>query len=166
MQVLKLSNGYEPVEIISWQEAIRLIFLEKAEIVKQYDGKFIRTVSKTFSMPSVIKLSVPFARFRKKVKFSRKNVFVRDGHRCQYCGNVYSVSRLTLDHVVPRSLGGLSSWNNLVTCCVECNKKKANKTLEQSGMKLLSTPGAPNWLPTNLYSSKEFVPKEWLDYLK
>src|SRR6185295_14741718 len=95
-----------------------------------------------------VRLRKAFRRFAKPVKFSRVNIYARDEYRCQYCGTKCTIDRLTYDHVVPRSRGGKTSWENIVSCCYACNAKKANRTPAEARMHLLSTPGRPTWIPS------------------
>lgn len=108
------------------------------------DNRPVRSASRAFPSPSIIRLknyiSVPF----KNIILSRKNILKRDGHRCAYCGK--KVSELTLDHILPRSRGGEDTWDNLVACCLRCNNKKGNRTPAESGMKLLVKPYTPDYI--------------------
>lgn len=114
----------------------------KAELVAEKKTRFIRTVSRSYPYPSVIKLlayiNIPY----KKIDLSRKNILKRDNNRCQYCGK--KAPDITLDHIIPRSRGGQDSWDNLVAACVRCNNRKGNRTPEEANMKLLSKPRRPN----------------------
>lgn len=118
-----------------------MLFLTKADLIATNKNLSIRTVNHSYPFPSVIRLRryihFPF----KKVEMSRKNIFRRDGHRCQYCD---SPKDLTLDHVIPKSRGGGDSWENLVTACKICNNQKGNRTPEEANMPLLSKPSKPH----------------------
>ncbi|HPO63646.1 MAG TPA: HNH endonuclease [Candidatus Kapabacteria bacterium] len=141
-RVLVLNQGYEPVTICSTKKAVLLLFLTKAELVEEREDKYIRSVSRCFPFPSVIRLSnyikVPY----KKIELSRKNVLRRDENRCQYCGK--RDIEMTIDHIIPKSRGGTDSWENLVTACKHCNNKKGNRTPEEANMKLIKMPRKPN----------------------
>ncbi len=164
-RVLKLNQSYEPIEIINWQDAIRLIFLEKAEIVREYDDKKLHSAKDVFNMPAVIRLYSSFRRPRKRVKFNRKNIVARDRCRCLYCGNKFLPSELTFDHVIPRSRGGPTTWENIVSCCKPCNDKKADRTPARANMKLKKKPSRPDWIPIAALSlSKKHIPKPWRDF--
>src|SRR4051812_6037565 len=145
-RTLLLTQGYEPIQIISWQRAITLLALDKVDVIEQYDDE-IRAVSIAMQVPAVVRLRKAFPRKAKPVKFSRVNIYARDGHRCQYCGVRCTTADLTYDHVIPRSKGGLTTWENIVSACYVCNRKKANRTPPEAGMKLLSTPARPTWMP-------------------
>lgn len=164
-KVLKINQNYEPIEIISWKEAMRLIFLEKAEVVQEYEDKFLRTAKTTFKMPAVIRLNSSFKRPRKRIKFNRKNIWARDRYRCLYCGKKFSSNELTLDHVIPRAQGGTTCWENIVACCVPCNDKKRNRTPAQANMKLKRHPAKPDWMPVAIMSlSRSTIPEPWKAY--
>jgi len=158
---LLLNATYEPMKVISWQRAITLLVLGKAELVEAYD-EVIRGINHTFDLPSVVRLR-RYARQDRRVKFSRTNVYRRDDFTCQYCGNQPGVARLTLDHVVPRAHGGRTEWTNIVTACMECNSSKADRTPEQARMALASTPVRPDSMPA--LASNEIAHPAWRDYL-
>jgi 5-methylcytosine-specific restriction endonuclease McrA len=164
-QTLLLSHAYEPVKVIPWQRALTLLFLNKVEIVEEYDEE-IRSPSYVIKIPAVARLLRAFKRFRKPVKFSRVNIYARDRYTCQYCGESKPTDELTYDHVLPRAQGGLTEWTNIVTCCVDCNGFKANRTPEQAKMKLLNKPVRPEWVPAMTISvSRRSLPAAWRDYL-
>jgi len=123
---------------VHYKEAFRLLFSEKAEILCTY-SKTLKTVTKEFLIPAVIRLVKKF-RILFNVRLTRKNIFIRDGHRCQYCGKQFPASDLTIDHVLPRSKGGGFKWENVVSSCLKCNTLKSNKTPEQARMPLLRLP--------------------------
>jgi 5-methylcytosine-specific restriction endonuclease McrA len=141
-KVLVLNQSYEPVTICSAKKAIILIYMTKAEMIAQRDGKVVHSVRNSYPYPSVIRLSrfihVPF----KKIDLSRMNILRRDNYRCQYCGA--KTQDLTIDHVIPKSRGGGDSWDNLVCCCQRCNNKKGNRTPEEARMSLISKPIRPH----------------------
>ena len=164
-RTLVLSQGYEPVEIVSWQRALTLMFLGKAEVIEEYDRN-IKTTSLLIKIPAVVRLLKAFRRYRKPVKFSRVNIYGRDNYRCQFCGVKRSINELTFDHIIPRSKGGGTNWLNIVTCCGDCNRKKANRTPQEAGMKLLKQPMQPTAEPVLIVTlSRESVPDAWRDYL-
>jgi 5-methylcytosine-specific restriction endonuclease McrA len=163
-QTLLLSQGYEPLATITWQRAICLLTLGKVEVVETYDRE-IRSVHLVLKMPAVVRLINAFRRSRQSVRFSRQNVLARDRWQCQYCGTRKPAEELTYDHVVPRSQGGQTCWENIVTSCVECNAAKANRTPLQAGLRLLRRPVRPDWIPmVTLRISREAVPKAWQGY--
>jgi 5-methylcytosine-specific restriction endonuclease McrA len=140
-KVLLLNASYEPLNVCTWKRAVSLMLKGKAEEV-EYTEKLI---NRTISTPSVIKLRYYVAVPYKELPFSKKNVLLRDNHTCQYCGK--KAKELTVDHIIPKSKGGGNSWENLVTACAECNCKKANRTPQEAGMKLVKNPLKP---PNNM----------------
>ena len=131
--VLLLDAEWRPVRVETWQRAIVSFFLGKVEVVHYSRDKTISCVERTYPMPSVVRSLRKIKRSRTgktRVKFSRLNVYVRDNFTCQYDGIQYKTEDLTFDHVVPRSLGGKTTWENIVTSCVSCNTEKADHMLE------------------------------------
>ncbi|UCC43484.1 MAG: HNH endonuclease [Candidatus Zixiibacteriota bacterium] len=139
--VLLLNQNYEPLSICSAKRAIVLMFQGKAEMIEANDGLKIRTVSQSFSLPSVVRLwqyrRVPF----KRIMLTRKNIIMRDKHRCQYCGATKGA--MTVDHVIPRTRTGKDVWENMVCACVRCNNKKGDRTPLEANMKLIKKPVRP-----------------------
>jgi 5-methylcytosine-specific restriction endonuclease McrA len=140
-QVLVLNASYEPLNVTTVRRAHVLVFKGKAEVVEELDRP-LHAASDTYPWPHVIRL-VTYVRVPRAVqrKISRRALFARDGWRCVYCGT--SGGRLTLDHVVPRSRGGESSWENVVTSCATCNHKKGNRLLEETQMTMAVQPRPP-----------------------
>lgn len=143
-QTLLLNSTYEPLGVLSWQKAVSLWVADKVEIVEEYDDFDLKSVSFTMKCPAVVRLLKYVKRTKKKVKFSRMNVFRRDEHSCAYCGDEPGIKGLTFDHVVPRSQGGKTNWDNIVTACYACNSKKRNRTPQEAGMALLRKPYRPD----------------------
>ncbi|HDM10761.1 MAG: HNH endonuclease [Deltaproteobacteria bacterium] len=163
--VLLLNITYEPLRIINWKKAITLMLLGKVEVLEEY-GREIRSVSFTIKLPSVVRLLRLVKRPKSPVKFSRQNIYARDKYRCQYCGQKFSSEELTYDHVVPRSRGGKTEWENIVTCCVDCNRRKGGRTPSEAGMKLIKKPEKPTWIPAlKITIGFREVPQSWRDYL-
>ena len=167
-QILVLNSTYEPLQVISWQRAVRMLFQEKVEVVEEYDRE-IRSVSLSLRLPSVLRLLryVTVKRHHNQVRFPRANIYSRDHHRCQYCGQSFPSSQLTYDHVIPVARGGNKSWENIVTCCIRCNRKKGNRTPEEAGLKPLRGPKAPYGFPYRisflLWESQ--APDSWKSYI-
>ena len=160
--VLVLNASYEPLNVCSVRRAHVLVYKGKAEVVEQLDRP-LHSATDTYPWPHVIRLvtyiSVPRTVQR---KISRRALFARDGWRCVYCGT--SDGRLTLDHVVPRSRGGDSVWENVVTACAPCNHRKGSRTVEEANMELLYPPRAPApVLFIQLAAPK--IPNGWRPYL-
>ncbi len=168
--VLALNRAYAPVHVVSVRRAFTLLFKDQAEVVHIEDGHYlsfdfggwrdlceakhaledftewddwIHTVSFAIQVPRVIRLldydRVP----RNVIKFNRRNVFLRDENRCQYCGKKFGTNHLSLDHVLPRSRGGPSTWENIVCACLRCNVRKGGRTPQEAGMKLFRSPSKP-----------------------
>jgi 5-methylcytosine-specific restriction endonuclease McrA len=146
MRVLALSSNYEPLGTIPWEKAINLIFTNKVLTVGEYEQE-IRSPTLSMKLPSVIVYKSAKWRKLNSIRFSRRNVWLRDEGRCQYCSRRVSSSTFTLDHVFPKCKGGKTSWENVVACCYECNQKKGNKALKESGMKLSRPAIKPSALP-------------------
>lgn len=163
--VLLLNITYEPLKIINWKKALTLLFLGKVEVLEEYD-KEVHSISFTIKLPSVVRLLKMIRWAKKPVKFSRQNIYIRDNYSCQYCGRKLSTDELTYDHVIPKSKGGKTVWENIVTCCPACNKRKGGKTPEEAGMKLLKRPKRPKWLPAiRITIGYRNIPQSWRDYL-
>lgn len=163
--VLKLNKGWVPISTTTVEEAIGLVAKGSAVIVDpsdfgvhtletwndvskaqaKYEGEYIRSTQLKLMVPEVIRLNSYEGQGQRSVVFSRKNVFKRDKFTCQYCGKQPGTEELTIDHVVPRSKGGTSTWENSVLACVDCNKKKADLPLSKCGLKLRKVPKKPSW---------------------
>ncbi|MEE8349699.1 MAG: HNH endonuclease [Acidobacteriota bacterium] len=167
-QILVLNSTYEPLQVVSWQRAVRMLFQEKVEVVEEYDRE-IRSVSLLIRLPSVLRLLryVTVKRHHHQVRFTRANIYARDHHRCQYCGHGFPTGQLTYDHVIPVARGGNKSWENIVTCCVTCNRKKGDRTPEEAGLKPLKGPRAPYGFPHRIQSLlwKSKAPDSWKSYI-
>lgn len=170
-RALVLDASYRPIDIVNWQRAIVLDLLQKADVLEYYDYT-VNSVSEQFFVPAVIRAKrcgKYVGRFG-RVPLNRKNIMLRDGLKCQYCGKRGS-SNLTLDHVMPQSKGGPNTWDNLVTACGPCNTRKGDSTLRELRWKLLSQPKEPSpWdmgiiLASLGMNNLESVPEEWSNYL-
>ena len=158
--------SYFPLSVWSWQDAVKAVFLDRVNIVSEYED-VVRSPSFSMRLPSVIALKqyVPLSR---KPAFTRFNVFLRDRFACQYCGDTPGTSELTFDHVIPRSRGGQTSWDNVVAACSDCNLVKGNKLPDMCGM----IPARDPVEPTNhrLQSNgrafpPNFLHESWRDFL-
>jgi 5-methylcytosine-specific restriction endonuclease McrA len=141
--VLVLNQNYEPLCVCNARRAIVLVYLGKAEIVERYDGLLVRSMTLSYPLPSVVRLVFYVKALRREVPLSRKNIIRRDRHQCQYCGR--TTGPMTTDHVIPRTMNGEDTWENLVCACVECNNKKGNRTPEQASMRLIRRPTVPHF---------------------
>jgi 5-methylcytosine-specific restriction endonuclease McrA len=160
-QVLVLNASFEPLNVCTVRRAHVLVFKGKAEVLEQLQQP-LRSASDTYPWPHVIRL-LHYVRVPRSVKrkISRRALFARDGHRCVYCG---SAGRLTLDHVVPRSRGGDSVWENVVTSCSPCNLRKGNSLLEEAQMRMQVTPRVPTQALFVTLSAAR-IPDRWAPYL-
>jgi 5-methylcytosine-specific restriction endonuclease McrA len=163
---LLLNASFEPLKIISWQRAITLLFAGKVEVIEEYSRE-VHSVTFSIKLPSILRL-LKYVRVKKSrvVKFSRANIYARDRHPCQYCGSTFNTADLTFDHVIPVSRGGNKSWDNIVTACIDCNRRKGGQTPEEAGLRLIQKPMEPRWVP-NLSVTLVFrnFPESWRDYL-
>lgn len=162
-----LNATYEPLKVVDWRKAMTLLCQGKVEVVSEYDRE-IRSVSVTFRLPSVIRLLryITITRRMDDVPFSRANIYARDGHRCQYCGCGFPIGDLTFDHVVPVSQGGRKDWENIVTACIPCNRRKGGRTPVQAGMHVIRQPCRPTRSPViRITFGLRDAPASWRDYL-
>ena len=158
--------SYFPLSTWSWKDSLKAVFLERVNVVSEYD-QVVRSPSIEFKLPSIISLK-DFVPLPDKVAFTRFNVFLRDKFICQYCSKSFKVEELTFDHVLPRSKGGKTIWENVVTSCRKCNTLKGNRSLKKIGLKLKRSPFTPDH-----YQLKElgrmfppnFLHKSWNDFL-
>lgn len=184
---LVLNADYSPLGIISWKRAMiwSVQYDHRSpmsiEIIDFYKDDFIAGANgKRYQIPAVVKTNRYFKFHHQTVNFSRKNLFIRDNYTCQYCHSQKDINHLTYDHVIPKSIwdrkhGSPTCWTNIVTACVACNRKKANKTPQQANMNLKIAPSAPNksykFFYINEYilhisNSELSIPKEWQIYVK
>lgn len=170
MRVLVLNSSWYPIAQCSWQHAFKLIVQGKAKAVEYYD-RYVKTPSESYQVPAVIHLLNNSVVPRRRIGYSKAIVFERDKFLCQYCGKKVkpngpsaSPDTATIDHVIPRSNGGKTTFENTVTACVTCNTKKANKDLNKCGLKLMSVPKRPNYL-NPLTGRIRKVEPEWQNYL-
>lgn len=168
MQTLVLGADYTAMEVTSWERAMTLLCEGKVEVVNEYEDKLVRTVSLSFRMPSVVRFIGKVRSTKRAIKFSRQNVWARDKGCCQYCGNRVPRHEVTYDHVLPRSKGGHTRWENIVTCCAPCNQRKSNRTPQEANMRLRSTPVKPKSLPNSpsfMLTYRKGMPAEWKQWM-
>ncbi|WP_116599903.1 MULTISPECIES: HNH endonuclease [Primorskyibacter] len=155
--------SYYPLSLWPWQDAIKAAFLDRVDIIAEYD-EVVRSPSMSLKIPSVVVLK-DYVKPRKRVAFTRFNLFLRDEFLCQYCG---SKGDLTFDHVVPRAAGGITSWENVVAACAPCNLRKGSKSLRNAGLSLRKPPRQPGAEELR-NMGRRFPPnhlhKSWLDFL-
>jgi len=158
--------NYFPLSLWSWQDAVKAVFLDRVNVVSEYDNA-IHSPSWEMKLPSVISLK-NYVQVSRKPAFTRFNVFLRDRFSCQYCTAPFPPQELTFDHVVPRSRGGRTEWTNVVTACGICNLRKGNKSVKEAHMHLLKKPEQPN----NHYLQEvgrafppNYLHESWRDFL-
>lgn len=183
--VLVLNRHYQPIHVTNAKRAFTLLYLGVARVIDQQFRTFdfetwaqlsdevgskqgldvVRTVDRAILVPRVIILQLYDRIPRSKVRFSRYNIYLRDGNTCQYCGRELPRTDLNLDHVVPRAQGGRTTWENVVCCCIDCNLSKGARTPDQAGIRLLKTPVRPRWTPTFRTQAGKVRYREWLPFL-
>ena len=179
--VLVLNKSFLPVHVTTVRRAFCLLYAGLAKAVNaQYEtfdfdswrevsiernDETIGLVDRVIKVPLVI-LLIAYDRVpKRRIRFSRYNIFARDRNTCQYCGGKFARSELNLDHVIPRSQWGTSTWENVVCSCHECNRRKGGKTPEQARMRLVAHPRRPAWTPPLNVSLREAIRKEWVPFL-
>ena len=167
--ILLVDKNYMALSIISIKKTIKLLVKGKAEPipVSTNNSIVITTSSGMFNVPSIIRLliTIPWKAHKSRMKFSRRNVMIRDEYKCKYCGVKLGKNGGTIDHIIPKSRGGKTTYANCVASCKSCNNKKADKTLEQAGLKIDNKPKSPEF--TMLYKQylNDDLHSEWLDYI-
>jgi 5-methylcytosine-specific restriction endonuclease McrA len=142
--VLKLDSAFKPIEVVSWQEAIVLTWLNKAYAV-EFSNKWVHSATQSFQVPSVIVLFRYIDEKFFTLPCTRRNILLRDENQCQYCAKRFREGELTLDHVIPRSKDGPSTWENVVTACKSCNQKKRDFLVENAPVSLIRPPQKPSY---------------------
>ena len=179
--VLVLNRVYQPMHVTSVRRAVSLLyqgvaraldeefrlfdFESWAAVAAAVNEEAIHTPSRAIRVPRVIVLVAHTHLPRQRVRFSRLNVYARDGSTCQYCGRRLPRSELNLDHVVPRSRGGSTQWENVVCSCVACNLRKGGRTPEEAGMHLLRLPSRPRWTAVFRQAARRATYREWRPFL-
>ncbi len=193
--VLVLNRFYMAVHVVTVRRALVLLYRDLAEVIHVEGGQFfnydfeswldlsehisadpenrsneemdwVRSVNFSIQVPRVVRLNFYDKVPKLTLRFNRRNLFARDGNRCQYCDHVFPLSQLSFDHVIPRSRGGATTWENVVCCCLKCNTRKGDRTPERAGMKLIRKPVRPQQNP--LLDIKMDNPKyeSWKTFLK
>lgn len=161
--VLVLNANFEPLNVCSMRRAIGLMITGKASLVLNGRGE-IRSISRVFPRPSIIRLDKMVKRPRQKVHLNKREILRRDEYTCQYCG--VRTPYLTIDHIVPRRMGGLHSWENLVAACPACNHRKGGRTPEQVSMHLLHQPKEPSASAEYLFGRHLSDNQDWAPFIK
>lgn len=194
-EVLVLNRNYQAMRIIGWRRAFTMLCQGVAEVLHIEDSPtgsktwqnfnlndwaelsalraefepdehdFIRTVRLQLCVPRIIRVLGYDRLPRQDVKFNRQNVYARDNSRCQYCGKKFQTKDLSLDHVVPKMLGGKATWDNMVCCCIKCNIKKGGRTPAQAGMKLITLPVKPKRNPVINIRVRDPKFKSWQQFV-
>jgi 5-methylcytosine-specific restriction endonuclease McrA len=165
-RTLVLTPGMQPIRIAQWQESVVLAWQGKADVLEEYEAT-VSSPSVTLNIPAVVRLHKAVHLHKGGVKFSRLNVLSRDRMTCCYCNEKKRPRHLNYDHVLPRSRGGKTTWNNIVTSCMPCNRRKGNRTPQEAGMKMHFKP----YVPTTLSGHQPLLflvgaaPPQWLPYL-
>jgi 5-methylcytosine-specific restriction endonuclease McrA len=179
--VLVLNRVYQPMHVTTVRRAVTLLYQGVARAVDEefrlldfeswaalaaaVDGEAIHTPSRAIRVPRVLVLVAHTHLPRQRVRFSRLNVYARDESTCQYCGRRLPRSELNLDHVIPRSRGGSTSWENVVCSCVACNLRKGGRTPEEAGLHLRRLPARPRWTAVFRAATRRVVYREWRPFL-
>ncbi len=163
-RTLVLTPWYFPHKVVSWRTAVTMLYLDKVDVVVDY-SETLHSPSVSLQMPAVIRLKKKVITVKRGVRFSRINVYARDNFTCMYCGQRLPSSQLTFDHVLPRCRGGRTRWDNIVSACHACNRRKGSKTPEQAGMIPLRRPHRPQSLPMlPPRIDPATAPTEWLAF--
>ncbi len=177
---LVLNRNWQPVNVATVARALVMVWNDTARVVDPADYQtyewadwarltpsdgepYVQAVTFRLRVPEVVTLSVYDRMPTATVAFSRRNVFKRDHYTCQYCGQQPGVNELTIDHIVPRAQGGQSTWTNCVLACVDCNRRKADRTPEQAQMRMRCVPKRPTWRP--LYTPTQERVKSWSKFI-
>lgn len=161
MRTLLLTPWYFPHKILPWEAAITLIYRGKVDVVVEYKEE-VSSPSVTMRVPAVLRLRRAVASVKRGVRFSRVNVYARDKFRCQYCGERFLYDQLTYDHVIPKKAGGERDWENIVTACMPCNNRKADRSCDEARMWPLNWPVKPDRIPViGPTVGRGQIPEEW-----
>lgn len=188
-RVLVLNRIWQPVNIVGVQRAFSLLLQDHAQVINTLDTSyrmmdsaewlafsesdepadeeaFVQTVRMRIRVPKVLLLRSYDRLPVQEVKFTRENLFERDRYRCQYCGNQHEARELNMDHVIPRDKGGRTSWENIVTSCITCNSRKANRLPHQASMHLIRKPERPRMRPFISYLIGQDCDEDWSHFIQ
>lgn len=188
-RVLVLNRLWQAVNIVAVPRAFSLLLQDHAQVINTLDGSFqmmdsaqwlahsescvpsdgeayVQTVRLRIRVPKVLLLRQYDQLPAQEVKFTRENLFERDSYRCQYCGHAFEAKELNMDHVIQRDRGGRTSWENIVTSCIQCNSRKANRLPHQASMHLIRKPERPRWRPFISSLIGQSYDREWDHFLK
>ena len=166
MKTLVLDSNWQPIRIISWEQAMKDIYSDRAKQIKTHPDKKVRTVTEEYDVPCVVQVVANKEYRSNRIACNSANVYFRDKFTCAYCGERKKKSELTLDHIFPIVQGGKSSWKNLITACKPCNQTKGGRTPQQANMKLKFRPYVPRWSLAYALklASQDLIPL-WSDFL-
>jgi 5-methylcytosine-specific restriction endonuclease McrA len=157
-----------PLARVCWQDALSMVVTGRVEVLEEYEDRLVHSAYRVFNVPSVVRfIKTVTGFFKRGVKFNRRNIWLRDKGRCQYCGDAVTLSGFTFDHVIPRKEGGKTVWENIVVCCRDCNQRKRDRTPERAGMTLRVKPQRPKSLPREDFTKAwgGDIPQSWKDYI-
>tara|TARA_B100000214_G_scaffold280023_1_gene209728 strand:- start:948 stop:1463 length:516 start_codon:yes stop_codon:yes gene_type:complete len=154
--------SYFPLSAVDWKTAIKLVFTRNVIIIKEHEDWTVRSPSLEIKIPSIVMLR-KYHKFTKKVKFSRSNVFLRDMFTCQYCNDVFEKKDLTIDHIIPKSKGGETVWENVTTSCKTCNLSKADKIIHPAPV--VKIPSFRELLKGQEHIERKSIEKDWQEYI-
>jgi len=187
-RVLVLNRLWQAVNVVEVPRAFRILLQDHAQViynstenlevlsaddwlarslqdVPHKPGSYVTTVKMRIRIPKVLLLRTYDKLPAQEVRFSRQTLFERDQYRCQYCGEYFEASELNMDHVIPRAMGGRTTWENIVTCCLKCNARKADRLPHQANMRLLRKPERPRWRPFVSSMLGDRIDKEWACFM-
>lgn len=172
---LILNQDYSPICIVNCKKALILLFLDKVEMVKQYDKALTDSRGREHPIPAVVRFPKYIRQRKMGIKFSKKSIFTRDNHTCAYCGKQFSSDKLTYDHIKPKSRftnkAEATTWTNIITACLRCNNTKGNRTPEEAKMPLRMSAYKPSVKQLHLYKGMEakvfqaLCPEEWKEFI-
>lgn len=165
LHTLLLNSTYECIAFITEKKVFKLLAKGKIEVLDSWDEKISFGKGKKIGHPAVVRLNHHVRWIPRKVRFNRTGVFRRDQYICQFCSKALTPSKVTLDHLMPRSRGGDLSWKNCVTCCFPCNNKKGNRTPEEAGLILLKKPIVPQLTISNEFALMKVRHSSWTNYV-
>jgi 5-methylcytosine-specific restriction endonuclease McrA len=163
MDVLVLNANFEPINVCNLHRALNLMLSGKASLIANGRG-VVKTVSRTYPCPSIIRLEQMIQRPHVRVRLTRREVFRRDNYTCQYCGK--KLPNLTIDHVIPKRLGGRQTWGNVVAACAACNHRKGGRLPEEAGMRPIKPPQEPPMSALYVFGKYLGENADWLPYVE
>ena len=164
-KTLLLNTTYEALSFVTEKKLCKLVFKEKVEVISNWSDHIQWINNTKIQHPAIIRLKEPINRKYTRVYFNRRSIIRRDKSICQYCAKKLNASEITIDHIIPRSVGGQNTFTNCVVSCLPCNSKKSNKTPEQAGMKLLRLPYHPNFLLNHDAENTSYWHEDWDSFL-